>query len=173
MPVTIDGSGSIGGGSAATLMTAQATTSGTVIDFTGIPSWVKQVTIMLIGVSTSGTSSALIQLGSTSFLTSGYSSATAGCFSSGTAGVNYTAGFGLDAGGNTLAATSVRHGSVRLINATANTWVASGVIGYSNGLFTTLLGGSVSLAGALDRIRLTTLVGTDTFDAGSVNVLYE
>ena len=33
--------------------------------------------------------------------------------------------------------------------------------------------GAVSLSGTLDRIRLTTVNGTDTFDAGSVNIMYE
>lgn len=34
-------------------------------------------------------------------------------------------------------------------------------------------GGTISLAGALDNVRLTTVNGTDTFDAGSINILYE
>ena len=34
-------------------------------------------------------------------------------------------------------------------------------------------GGSVTLSGALDRVVLTTVGGTDTFDAGSVNIIYE
>ena len=33
--------------------------------------------------------------------------------------------------------------------------------------------GELKLAGALDRVRITTVNGTDTFDAGSINILYE
>jgi len=33
--------------------------------------------------------------------------------------------------------------------------------------------GTKTISGVLDRIRLTTVNGTDTFDAGSVNILYE
>jgi len=43
--------------------TAVASTSGTSIDFTSIPSWVKRVTVMFAGVSTNGTGSYLIQIG--------------------------------------------------------------------------------------------------------------
>jgi hypothetical protein len=34
-------------------------------------------------------------------------------------------------------------------------------------------GFQVSLSGTLDRIRLTTVNGSDTFDAGSINIIYE
>ena len=43
--------------------TAVASTSGTSVDFTSIPSWVKRITVMFNGVSTSGTSNPLVQLG--------------------------------------------------------------------------------------------------------------
>jgi hypothetical protein len=33
--------------------------------------------------------------------------------------------------------------------------------------------GTKSLSATLDRIRITTVNGTDTFDAGSINILYE
>ena len=47
--------------SAITAGTAVASTSGTSIDFTGIPSWVKRITVMFNGVSTNGTSNIQIQ----------------------------------------------------------------------------------------------------------------
>ena len=37
----------------------------------------------------------------------------------------------------------------------------------------TICAGRVTLSGALDRVRVTTVNGTDTFDAGSINILYE
>ena len=54
--------------------TSQASTSGTSIDFTSIPSWVKRITLMFNGVSTNGTSNYQIQIGSGSVTTSGYTS---------------------------------------------------------------------------------------------------
>jgi hypothetical protein len=152
-----------------TLATAQNTTSGTSIDFTGIPSWVKRITVMLKGVSTSATSQPIIQLGSSTFTTSGYLSA--GAFNAGAGGVSYnslTSGLTL-MGGN---AASAFHGHVVITSFGSNAWVASGVFYDEAGsIYTT--GGSVTLAGVLDRLRLTTANGTDTFDAGSVNIMYE
>lgn len=33
--------------------------------------------------------------------------------------------------------------------------------------------GDLLLSGTLDRVRITTANGTDTFDAGTINILYE
>ena len=57
----------------------------------------------------------------------------------------------------------------------SNTWVASGAIAFgSTALVVNACGGvSPALSGALDQIRLTTVGGVNTFDAGSVNILYE
>jgi hypothetical protein len=155
------------------LGTAQATTSGTSIDFTDIPSWVKRITIMYSGVSTSGTSNWLIQLGDSGGVeNTGYLGV--GTFlGATTSGTNYTAGFGLPIGG----ATHVLHGTVvlTLLSGSTNTWTAMGNLGGTGGaagyIYST--GGAKSLSGTLDRVRLTTVNGTDTFDAGSVNILYE
>ena len=150
------------------LMTAQASTSGTVIDFTGIPSWAKRVTVMFNGVSTSGTSGKIIQIGSTTFDTSGYlgsESNIAGAVGS----ANVTNGFGI----RSVVAADVIHGSITIFNITGNTWTASGVLALSNAATTLLVSGSRALAGVLDRVRVTTAGGTDTFDAGSINVMYE
>jgi hypothetical protein len=150
-----------------TLATAQATTSGTSIDFTGIPSWVRRITVMLNGVSTNGSSALLVQVGSGSVTTSGYSSA-GGTFnySNQTAGTTSTAGFCIF---NVSSYAVAGHMILTLVS--GNTWVSSHVVrsGESGS------GGGVSpaLSGTLDRIRLTTVNGTDTFDAGSVNILYE
>jgi hypothetical protein len=54
-----------------------------------------------------------------------------------------------------------------------NTWCLSGAfheLVYSVG---NVVSGSKTLAGTLDRIRITTVNGTDTFDAGQINILYE
>jgi hypothetical protein len=78
-------------GGAITSATAQASTSGTSINFTDIPSWVKRITVMFNGVSTSGTSIRQAQLGAGSVTTSGYTSSGFG-WTGGTNGVASTTG---------------------------------------------------------------------------------
>ena len=148
-----------------TLATAQNSTSGTSIDFTGIPSWVKRVTVMFNGVSTSGVSNKLIQLGTTSgFTSTGYTSS----FGNSGSIFTVTIGFGIW----TQAATDTASGVFSILNITGNTWVASGVLKINTGN-TNQTGGDVALASALTQLRITTVNGTDTFDAGSINILYE
>ena len=150
------------------LMTAQNTTSGTSIDFTGIPSWVKRVTVMLNGVSGNGTSVFQIQVGSGSISTAGYASQAWGATGSGVV----TTGIILSTT-NTAANTWTGHVVLTLIG--ANQWITSGVLNVDNATSSgvQIIGKTPSLAGALDRLRFTTVNGTDTFDAGSVNILYE
>lgn len=154
------------------LATAQNTTSGTAIDFTGIPSWVKRITVMLNGVSTSGTADVLFQIGTSGGIqVTGYLGASTITTNS-TASSNLSSGF-LDFNNGTSAA-DVRHGSIvfTLMDAPTGTWVATGFIGYSSSGRTHNIFGSKTLSGTLDRVRMTT-TGADTFDAGSVNILYE
>jgi hypothetical protein len=154
-----------------TLATAQATTSGTSIDFTGIPSWARKITVMLSGLSVSGTSNAIVQAGTSGgVVASGYVGAGSECGATSNAS-SYTTGFGISSG---LAANTIQ-GTVTLfcLNASSNIWVASGVTAQPSSAFTHQIAGTVTLSGALDRIRLTTVNGTDTFDAGSVNIMYE
>jgi hypothetical protein len=153
-----------------TSSTAQATTSGTSKDFTSIPSWVKRITVMFSGVSTNGTSVVIAQLGSGSVTTSGYSSFAAWAASTNiAASSSLTSGFHLQSG---LAATT-RFGIMTITNITNNTWVSSHSYGDVGGTVAGMGGGSVALSGTLDRVRITTANGTDAFDAGSINILYE
>lgn len=152
-----------------TLGTTVATTSGTSIDFTSIPSWVKRITVMLNGVSTSGTSIKQIQIGSGAISTSGYLS-TSTWVSGTTTYTSLTSGFAIQSN----QATAVLSGAITLTLIGSNTWVASGITSDNMNALTTQTGGnSPALAGTLDRVRLTTVNGTDTFDAGSVNIMYE
>ena len=148
--------------------TAVASTSGTSIDFTGIPSWVKQVTILFQGVSTNGTSISLVQLGTSSGVTAtGYiSSAT----TPGIASSNQTIGFPVTAGQD---AAMVLNGAFVVKNISGNIWVATAVTSRSDNNTATLMGGNVTLAAVLDRVRITTVAGTNTYDAGSINILYQ
>ena len=152
------------GASLITSGTAVATTSGTSIDFTGIPSWVKRITVMFSGVSTSGSSAVLVQLGdsggieNTGYLGSANST-------------NFTTGFsdGLADG------AAVRHGqfNICLVDSATNKWVCAVSMGKSDSTTSSVGGFSKPLSATLDRVRITTVNGTDTFDAGSVNILYE
>jgi len=152
------------------LGTEVATTSGTSIDFTGIPSWVTQIEINFVGVSTNGTSAVIVQIGDPGGIeTSGYLGAASGVVSGGTASANFTSGYGVV---EASAATSVLHGTVALTleNASNFTWVARSVMGRSDAALTHQGGGSKSTSAALDRVRITTAGGTDTFDAGKINI---
>jgi hypothetical protein len=175
MSLTLDGSASVTINSGAILGitsgTAQASTSGTSIDFTGIPSWVKRVTVMLAGVSTNGTSSLQIQVGGGSVQTSGYLGA-CGYITGTPVTVQFTTGFGI---ANSVGTGSIQHGALTLslLDSTTNTWVASGVLSLSDSNVVFCTSGRKVVTTALDRVRLTTANGTDTFDAGTVNILYE
>jgi hypothetical protein len=153
-------------GGAITSATAQASTSGTSRDFTSIPSWVKRITVMLSGVSTSATSNMQIQVGSGSFLTSGYNSTA----NAGAGAVNVSTGFIIS---QTITAATSQSGIVTLAALGSNNWVANGVLAFSNASVANTSGGNVTLGGTLDRLRITTVNGTDTFDAGTINIMYE
>jgi hypothetical protein len=145
--------------------TAVASTSGTSVDFTGIPSWAKRITVMFNGLSTNGTSTVLVQLGTASSIeVTGYLG--------GGNGVALTTGLALviqPAAANTYFGSLV----ISQINATTNTWVSTGAFSNSQNGNSFVETGSKSLAEVLTRLRITTFNGTDTFDAGSINILYE
>jgi hypothetical protein len=151
--------------------TAQASTSGTSIDFTGIPSWVKRITVMFNGVSTNGVTDWGVQIGySGGVKATGYVGATGN-----SGGVNIFATTCAQAVYSASAAT-VATGkiTIELTNASTNAWTISGnnaTSGYTYSVHGS--GYSNTLSGTLDRIRITTVNGTDTFDAGSINIMYE
>jgi hypothetical protein len=153
--------------------TAQASTSGTSIDFTSIPSWVKRVIVSLTGVSTTGTSEVIFRIGTSGGVQStGYLSASS-VLSTGVSATNDTTGFRIyNAGG---AATDLRNGALTLslLDSATGTWSATAIFGQSDAARNNFIGGSKALSGTLDRVRITTVGGTDTFDAGSINILYE
>lgn len=150
--------------------TAVASTSGTSIDFTGLPSWVKRITVLFNGVSTNGTSGFLIQLGTsggvqiTSYDSLGNRFDTA----TGQGGLSSTAGFVI---ARSTAADSLL-GAMQVCSMSSTDWAENhaGKLSASNAVCG---GGAMTLTGTLDRVRVTTVNGTDTFDAGLVNILYE
>ena len=149
--------------------TAVASTSGTSIDFTSIPSWVKRITVMFMSCSTSSTSPWQIQIGTSGGVqTTGY---VGGAGDRGGEGAS-TAGFEII---STPAAASNYSGSVILTlgNSSSGIWVSQGVLAIDVSGQPKMSAGSKTLSGTLDRVRITTVGGTDTFDAGSINILYE
>ena len=151
--------------------TAVASTSGTSIDFTGLPAWVKRVTVAFNGVSLSGTSSVQVQLGTgtTTYTTSGYVGGGARFGAASVAAGTFTSGFVF----NNSTAAALLGGNMTITNVTGNTWSASGICGETSGEFVCMTGGSIALAAVLTAVRITSVNGTDTFDAGSINLLLE
>jgi hypothetical protein len=147
-----------------------ASTSGTSIDFTGIPSWVKRITVMFNGVSTNGSSQRQVQLGAGSVTTSGYSGGYGGGGAAAWNGASLATGIAF---GSVTAAADVYSGIMTICNMGGNLWAAGFYGGSSASNFAGISGGSITLSGILDRIRITTANGTDAFDAGSINIMYE
>lgn len=151
-----------------TLGTPVASTSGTAIDFTGLPAGVRRITISFIGVSLSSTSALVVQIGPVGGIeTSGY----LGTAGSGTTFANFTSSWGII---NSGASASIHHGTVilNLENSAAFTWSQIGLIGLSNAATMYYSAGSKSLAAVLTQVRITSN-GADTFDAGEINISYE
>ena len=151
--------------------TAVASTSGTSIDFTSIPSWVKRITVMFQAVSTNSNSNIIVQLGTSSGVTtSGYtgryqfysasSSSSGGALSSGFLTIQNTA-------------TSLCYGTFVFFNINGNTWLCSSNMTDDGGNYNIQCNGIIALASTLDRVRITTVSGTPTFDNGTLNILYE
>lgn len=153
--------------------TVQNTTSGTSIDFTGIPTGTKQITVMLNGVSTNGGAAVILQLGDSGGVeTTGYNGSTQWT-STYAAWSSYT-GVPLDTA-STPSAGWIRTGAVTfsLLNSSTNLWAVTGTVCMEGANGVTICSGTKATSATLDRVRLTTSNGTDTFDAGSINILYE
>lgn len=149
--------------------TNTATTSGTSVDFaSSLPAGIKKITVVLNDVSTSGTSHKLLQLGDSGGIENTAYISTSGRLDGSTDITSSTAGFVIYTQGATDTAAVV----ITLFNVTGNTWIAShaGSLAAARGIFG---GGSKSLSATLDRLRLTTVGGADTFDAGSINIFYD
>lgn len=177
MPVTINGSAGVTTNTGAVYDSLQrataVTASGTSVGFTSIPSWVKRITVMLQGVSTNGTNTYQIQIGAGSITTSGYAAVNASTAGTGIGTTAYTSGFVIVL---PSAATNVNSGAVRITNLTGNTWVVEGVVASTDTNRSNICAGSIALSGTLDRLRIiasATGSPSDTFDAGTINILYE
>ena len=151
--------------------TAVASTSGTSIDFTGIPSWVKRITVMFNVVSTSGTSPIQIQLGDAGGVETTSYAGSAVNIDGAIGGAANSTGFQLS-DSNAAASTMMGIATITLLG--SNLWVFnfSGALGSGAGN-NTVGAGVKTLSDVLDRVRITTVNGTDAFDAGTINLLWE
>jgi hypothetical protein len=153
--------------------TAVASTSGTAIDFTGIPSWAKRIQIMFANVSLSATANILVQLGDSGGIeTTGYISQAA-IVNVNANTVGATNGIIIFNGEASSACSGIL--TLGYIDAGNNLWTAAGTFARPGGSVSSasFTGGYKSLSATLDRIRIVSSNGTDTFDAGSINILYE
>ena len=152
---------------AGTVQTAPPTTP-QYFDFTGIPSWVKRITVMFNGVSTTGTDAIWIQLGDSGGIeNTGYVSV-----NTSQSGTLTTTTSAFITGANNPA-TDNANGVFTISLLGSNTWIQSGIFA-ENGTSRIYTGsGSKTLSDTLTQIRITTSGGTQTFDAGSINILYE
>lgn len=152
------------------LETSKSATS-TAVDFTGIPSWAKRITVILDSVSTLSTGVPALRLGTSSGVeNTGYTSTVSNIGPSSVASqASVTSGFELVTTG---AAANSYSGICVVANVTGNVWVLSGTA--HNGTTSShVFNGRKALSAILTRIQLTTTAGTDTFDAGTINILYE
>lgn len=169
MPLVLNGTTGVQDNSGAFVAgTAVTSTSGTSIDFTSIPSWVKRVTVVFNGVSVSGTSQFLFQLGDSGGIENTGYSGLAWNNASGAIGMS-TAGFSVTSAN----ASASLFGMATFTSLSGNLWVASICLSAATTTTAFLTNGSKELSATLDRVRITTISGTDTFDAGSINILYE
>ena len=160
-------------GSTLTSSSVQNSTSGTSITFSSIPNWVKRITIMLSAVSTNGSSEVIFRLGTSGGIQStGYLTASSVIVAA-VVTTNDTTGFRIFNNGG--ASADVRNGALTLtlLDSATNTWTGTGMFGQSDSARTNTIGGSKVLSAALTQIQITTVNGTDTFDAGSINIIYE
>ena len=143
--------------------------SGTAVDFVGIPEGVKRITVMFNGVSTNGSSPPMVQLGSGTYIDSGYNGSVHGGSSTFT-GVLHTNGFRLD---SFTGVSNTRNGSAILSYVGNNRWAIASSMSLSDVAASAVSSGTVLLTGTLDRLRIINQNGTDQFDAGTINISWE
>ena len=148
------------------------TASGTSVDFTGIPSTAKRITVMFNAVSTNGNSPPQIQIGAGSVTTSGYVGSNT-VSSTAVSTAVFTSGFGIGVSSGQWAGTLAVSGSITITLLSGNTWAAFGAVGGNASANVWITTGSIALGGTLDRVRITTANGTDQFDAGTINIMWE
>ena len=141
--------------------------SGTSVTFTSIPSWVTNIQITVVGLSTTGTDGIIVQVGDSGGLeTTGYSGSGHDFTTANTA----TAGWYLS---NVVTSARIFHGVaiLTLHDSTNNVWSYNSIVSLSDAGGVRVAAGSKSLSATLDRVSIKT-TASDTFDAGSINIRY-
>lgn len=159
------------GSGGSTLGTPVASTSGTAIDFTSIPAGTKRIVISFSGVSTNGTSPLTVQIGDSGGIETG--SYNGGVCQFGGATANYAGGGFELSTANDAGATWRGHVTLTLENSSSNTWIATSVMTRGDSAVVSVGGGGKVLSATLDRVRVTTVGGANTFDNGEINIIYE
>jgi hypothetical protein len=153
-----------------TLGTAITSATGSSLDFADIPSWVERITISLNNISFAALGAAVVRLGvSNTLVTSGYTAARIS-FTTSPATVYTSVTDGIASFGTSATAATVI-GHIVLTNLTGNQWVASGQVTRTTDNICMTTAGSITLAGALTNLSVVAI--TSTFDAGSINIMYE
>lgn len=138
------------------------TASGTSVGFTGIPSWVKRITVMFQSLIAPAVPS--IVLGTSGGLvTTGYLGSVISENTTNNTVNSISTGFSLNNAG-TL------HGAIVFTNITGNTWIGSGTMGYSNSQLIGYVSGSIALSGTLTQLAITS---GSAFTSGNINIMYE
>lgn len=149
-----------------------ASASGVAVDFVGIASTAKRVTILISALSANGTSLPIVQLGdSGGFETTGYAGSS-GLVQNGGASATAAMSSGFIFVPS-IADVTVVQGRVVLEKINGNTWVATSVMASSNTAVPMFSAGVKTLTGTLTQVRITTTNGTDAFDAGTINIVVE
>jgi len=141
----------------------------TSVDFTSMPSWINIITVTFRNISTVSNDNILVQLGTSSGVTtSGYVSTSIDFDGSGAVTTSSTSGFvfKVNPGSNII------NGTMIIAYTGSNAWVNNHTASINTNIMS-VGGGTIALGGTLDRVRITTVSGTDAFDAGTLNVLYQ
>ena len=173
MATTIDGSASVTINNGAVLGITSGTAvslSGTSVDFTGIPSWAKRITVMLAGAkqNNSGANPFKFRLGTSGGIVSSGYVGSAGYFGGAPGSVASSNGFDIYFDTNTY----IYSGLLTVTNISGNVWVGAGSFGQTQG-YQLVVGAYVDLGATLTQLRFTTANGTNTFTAGTINIMYE
>lgn len=161
-------------GGALTLDTLKTTTSGANVDFISVPAWVKRVTVLFNGVSTTGAVDLLIQLGvGATPTTSGYLNGQS-IFSWGSGIISSTSSTGIPIYNNSATYVWTGRAVIERLSAANNNWVVTVTLNNTQTSPSAVVSSGVAvLSGSLGMVRITTTTGVPTFDAGSINLIYE
>jgi hypothetical protein len=153
--------------------TPVASTSGSAITFTDIPTFAKQITINLDRVATNGSSNYFIRLGTAAggILTTGYESSSVAHLASSNPGAFSSTAFILFKDSRINEISGTINIVLQGLSGSNYTWIASGNFLFHGVTATASAVGYKVATSPVDRISIVT-TGGDIFNGGSVNVSY-